>query len=409
MQSALQTIGDYAFENCTSLTEITIPSEVTTIEGNAFGGCMNLQTVIFAEGSKLQTIGDNAFENCTSLTEITIPSEVTTIEGNAFGGCMNLQTVIFAEGSKLQTIGDNAFENCTSLTEITIPSEVTTIREDLFRGCENLQTIILPTGLKEIGYGFEYLNAFVFYLGDSQSWSQIDGGNYFVLNVYFYSESQPEDDGNYWRYVNGKPVAWSWGDIKTFRFITNNGTQLSEITGYVLYELPVPVSTGKIFAGWYDNASLSGSPVSTPYYNSEKTTLYAAWVEQGQQSEGLEIKNGVIVGIGTCKDTVLQIAMPVADRAFSNCSQITEVYFYDGCTRLGNNAFERCQKLEKVYFYQSFVPQIGADLFSSTWDDSEFRVYVPADLITQYQNVKDTYWQNSIITAGKIETFENNL
>ena len=367
----MQTIGDYAFENCTSLTEITIPSEVTTIEGNAFGGCMNLQTV--------------------------------------FGGCMNLQTVIFAEGSKLQTIGDNAFENCTSLTEITIPSEVTTIREDLFRGCENLQTIILPTGLKEIGYGFEYLNAFVFYLGDSQSWSQIDGGNYFVLNVYFYSESQPEDDGNYWRYVNGKPVAWSWGDIKTFRFITNNGTQLSEITGYVLYELPVPVSTGKIFAGWYDNASLSGSPVSTPYYNSEKTTLYAAWVEQGQQSEGLEIKNGVIVGIGTCKDTVLQIAMPVADRAFSNCSQITEVYFYDGCTRLGNNAFERCQKLEKVYFYQSFVPQIGADLFSSTWDDSEFRVYVPADLITQYQNVKDTYWQNSIITAGKIETFENNL
>ena len=336
---------------------------------------------------------------------MTIPSEVTTIGRNIFAGCVNLQMVTFAEGSKLQTIENNAFENCTSLTEITIPSEVTTIGSDIFRGCTNLQTIILPAGLEKIDLTYDAINAFVFYLGDSQSWSQIDGGNYFASNVYFYSESQPEDDGNYWRYVNGKPIAWSWGDIKTFKFITNNGTQIPDITGYVLYELPDPVSTGKIFAGWYDNEELSGTPVTTPYYNSEKTTLYAAWVEQGQQSEGLEIKNGVIVGIGTCKDTVLKIAMPVADRAFSNCSQITEVYFYDGCLKLGNDAFEDCSKLKKVYFYQSFLPEIGSDLFSGTWDDKDFRVYVPADLITQYQNVKDTYWQRSIIEANKLETF----
>lgn len=55
------TIGEGTFNGCTSLTTVTIPAYVTSIEANAFAGC-------------------------TSLSEITIPSTVTSIDNTAFAG-----------------------------------------------------------------------------------------------------------------------------------------------------------------------------------------------------------------------------------------------------------------------------------------------------------------------------------
>ena len=66
------TIGESAFESCTSLTSVTIPSSVTTI-------------------------GISAFSDCTSLTSVTIPSSVTTIGNWAFEGCTSL--TIYCEAS----------------------------------------------------------------------------------------------------------------------------------------------------------------------------------------------------------------------------------------------------------------------------------------------------------------------
>lgn len=54
-------IGEGTFNGCTSLTTVTIPAYITSIEANAFSGC-------------------------TSLSEITIPSTVTSIDNTAFAG-----------------------------------------------------------------------------------------------------------------------------------------------------------------------------------------------------------------------------------------------------------------------------------------------------------------------------------
>ena len=62
---SVTTIGDYAFDCCSSLTSITIPDSVTTI-------------------------GWDAFCRCSSLTSVTIPDSVTTIEEGAFCGCGSL-------------------------------------------------------------------------------------------------------------------------------------------------------------------------------------------------------------------------------------------------------------------------------------------------------------------------------
>jgi hypothetical protein len=77
-------IGDGAFENCTSITSVAIPNGVISIWHGAFYGCTNLGSVTIP--NSVTTIRSLAFGNCTKLTSITIPASVKSIEGNAFKG-----------------------------------------------------------------------------------------------------------------------------------------------------------------------------------------------------------------------------------------------------------------------------------------------------------------------------------
>ena len=96
-QIVVKTINYIAFYNNDTITSVTIPSSVTTIEQNAFSNCSNLATVTFDENSQLTTIGAAAFSDCSSLTSIYIPASVTTIERYAFSDCSNL--TIYCETS----------------------------------------------------------------------------------------------------------------------------------------------------------------------------------------------------------------------------------------------------------------------------------------------------------------------
>ena len=80
-----------AFENCSTLTSITIPDSVTAMYSYTFYECKNLQSVTLS--ANLEQIGEQAFYYCQSLTEVTIPASVKTIEGAAFYDCSSLTTV----------------------------------------------------------------------------------------------------------------------------------------------------------------------------------------------------------------------------------------------------------------------------------------------------------------------------
>ena len=80
---SVTSIGDYAFEDCSSLTSIEIPASVTSI-------------------------GDYAFEDCSRLTSIEIPASVTSIGDSAFRGCSRL--TIYCEASSKPS-GWNSYWN----------------------------------------------------------------------------------------------------------------------------------------------------------------------------------------------------------------------------------------------------------------------------------------------------------
>ena len=88
----MTTIPYMCFEGCSSLTSITIPDSVKSIEGYAFSWCTSLPSIDIPNG--VTSIGGQAFQCCTSLTSVTIPNSVTSIGIYAFEECGKLKTVI---------------------------------------------------------------------------------------------------------------------------------------------------------------------------------------------------------------------------------------------------------------------------------------------------------------------------
>lgn len=135
LPESLEEIGDAAF--CESgLTSITIPGNVKHL-GSAFSYCENLETISIAPG--IETIAAGTFLECPKLTEATLASTVTTIEGGAFYGCKALQTI--SGGALIQFIGENAFMNCENLEELNISPNLTEIQGHAFDGCKKLKRV----------------------------------------------------------------------------------------------------------------------------------------------------------------------------------------------------------------------------------------------------------------------------
>ena len=146
--SGVTSIGENAFNHCTSLESVTIPSGVQTIGNSAFFNCTSLANVTMTSG--VQTIGNSAFFNCTSLASVAIPSSVTSIGDGAFVNCKSLASVTIESG--VQKIGNSAFEGCTSLASVEIPDSVTAIGNKAFRDCTGLANVTIPSSVKTIGY-----------------------------------------------------------------------------------------------------------------------------------------------------------------------------------------------------------------------------------------------------------------
>ena len=147
LPDGLESIGSYAFRDCTSLTAIEIPSSITSIGTSAFNGCTSLEAVTLLEG--LQSIGVAAFRNCSALTSIDIPASVTSIGKSTFDGCTSLAAATLPEG--LQSIGEYAFQHCSALTSIKIPGTVKTVGMCSFQDCSGLASLELAEGVQKLG------------------------------------------------------------------------------------------------------------------------------------------------------------------------------------------------------------------------------------------------------------------
>lgn len=206
-------IGNHAFEECTSLLNITFPESVTnignyvfpktdltavfkgnppTISSDAFSGtgsmlayypadnnnwtksvidqygyrftfmkwgvCSTDGAVTFTLGTdeKLKISGqskyqicDNAFQGFENIKSVEMSDGITIIGENMFRGCTSLSTISFP--SDLELIYSSAFKGCSSLESLSIPDTVETIYSSAFEDCISLKTVTIPA--PSYGYG----------------------------------------------------------------------------------------------------------------------------------------------------------------------------------------------------------------------------------------------------------------
>jgi formylglycine-generating enzyme required for sulfatase activity len=180
-------IGDWAFESCTSLTSITIPNSVTSIGDLAFYSCTSLTAIAVATNNPVYSSADGVLFNKSQTTLIecpggkagsyTIPNSVTNIGEMAFDLCTSLTSITIP--NSVTSIRDLAFESCTSLTSITIPNSVTSIGDWAFASCTSLARINFQGDAPSLGGSFVFSNnsnPIVYYLPGTKSWGTMFGG-----------------------------------------------------------------------------------------------------------------------------------------------------------------------------------------------------------------------------------------
>ena len=95
---------------------------IIRVDENAFEDS-DIESVIFLDGSQSLSIREYAFNNCTSLKSIQLPSNLYEIENRAFRNCTNLKSIVIpltCERISGELARYDAFEGCTSLTDIYI-------------------------------------------------------------------------------------------------------------------------------------------------------------------------------------------------------------------------------------------------------------------------------------------------
>ena len=166
-----------AFFNCDSLTSITLPDSITSLGNQTFDSCDTLATAILPSAiTSIDYLPDMMFRDCPLLNNVTIPSNIITLEDSVFLNCVGLSDITISEG--VEVLGNYVFSSCLTLDNVTIPSTVTTFGDGLFQWCQGLSSFVIPNTVTNIGEStfFDCINLSSITLPDNLSFTEIPFG-----------------------------------------------------------------------------------------------------------------------------------------------------------------------------------------------------------------------------------------
>ncbi len=146
--STIDWVGDSAFGDCVSLSELEFPEEGQDmyIGAGSFSGCSSLEEINLPEG--IYHIGESAFNGCKKLGLPELPDGVRYIGSEAFKDTLDFS--LNKLPSKLETVGDRVFEGCAALMYTPLPDNIKSVGEEAFADIP-YQELVIPASLTEIG------------------------------------------------------------------------------------------------------------------------------------------------------------------------------------------------------------------------------------------------------------------
>ena len=164
LPSSLSTVNSFALAECSDLTEIHIPSSVTTWSDCVLYNDSSLEAIFVEDGNTILKTGTgddkyvlfsqdgttlyqvpDKLRNCSTLRfQYKVPTNVTRIAGGAmaFSTTSKIKSIVLPKN--LEEIGDLAFNayKTSSLSHLTIPANVTTMGQACFpSGCPEIELL----------------------------------------------------------------------------------------------------------------------------------------------------------------------------------------------------------------------------------------------------------------------------
>ena len=350
-------IAGGAFSDCSSLTNIEIPSNVESIESGAFNGCSSLtafnvddanknyksmQGVLFnkdcttliaypvGKDKEIYTIPDSVINigssafNSYSLASITIPSNVASIGSAAFYRS-SLTSIIFDDNSQLTNIGNSAF--CYSnLTSITIPNSVTSIGMWAFADCSNLTSVTMSDNIINI---------------EEKTFFRCKN----LISIIFRENGRLQSIGSY---------AFCGCENLTSIAIPEGVTSIGD-TAFAecskLGSIILPSSVTQIGSNAFRRNAF-GSIIIPDGVTSIESGVFSGC--NGLRSvtipsSVISIGSSAFSGCnGLSNITIPSSVISIGDYAFSSCRNLTSITIPDSVASIGDNAFSYCNKLASI-------------------------------------------------------------
>ena len=426
----LTSIGEYAFDDCTELTEVTIPEGVLAVNDGAFENCTGLKTVRLPDS--LVELGSQAFSDCVSLKSIAIGPCVEAVSSDCFNGATALESITVAaenenyrvmdgvlytmDGKQLvccpaaramgayavpegtEIILDTAFQFCSGLTAVNFPSSLKTIGGWTFRQT-SLRTVTIPAGVTTIGTA-------AFAAIPTLTEIRLEAGNpkYTVSDGCLYNA----DRTKLIQYPAGKsgssfavPAGVTELDVQTFFGCVNleSVTLPAGFKSFGTYAFAdAPLLKSVTFPDSIETIgteAFRNTPLLTNEANWKDGFLYVgpALIAVDKEQVGSEL-------------TVKAGTRAVANRAFEHCEELTKVTLPAGLRAIPEYCFQYCTALADVNIPSS-VTSIGRYAFSHC--NALESVDLPAG-VTSIGSLAFSVSENlkSIVVRGDLAQLERN-
>jgi hypothetical protein len=333
LESTTRVIGPHAFEHCTSLATVNLPSGLVGIDDKAFQSCSSLKTLSLP--SSIKHIGNRIFY-MTSSAALTTTDDGAMYLGSEDNKYFALVSNDFSKNatsvtvnSATKVLADYAFLGNSKLTSITLPSSITKISKELFSGCSSLTDFVMPSGVTEIGDHAFYGCSSLASISIPKDITYIGKGAFSVCQSL--DAIDIDKDNQYYSSVDG--VLYS-KDQKTI--LIYPAGKMAAFT--------IPATVTSIAEGAFYRANLTSLTVLASMDQIDSNAFY-----------GCNMLTSVTISANIDQ---------IGEDAFEECTRLTSVVLPDYMEKIGDGAFFDCESLKSISLPES-LQVIGENAFQN--------------------------------------------